>query len=101
MPIYTSGGTIRIDGAYNDVGRDMYTYSGDTHRHVNSHNVEKTTTAGSYNDSSMNKGKSCVASFFSFSHPAESCIFRERQDGVVRSAAVSSLKAAICLKLTL
>ena len=56
MPIYTSGGTVRIDGAYNDVGRDMHTYSGDTHHHVNSHNVEKTTTAGSYNDSSLNKG---------------------------------------------
>jgi hypothetical protein len=53
MPIYTSGGTVRIDGAYTEVGRDMYTYPGDTH--VNSHNVEKTTISDSYNDSSVNK----------------------------------------------
>jgi hypothetical protein len=56
MPFYTAGGTVHIEGPYNEVGRDMYTYAGDTHNHVNSHNVENTTTTGSYNDSSLNKG---------------------------------------------
>ncbi|KAF8222801.1 hypothetical protein L208DRAFT_1412841 [Tricholoma matsutake] len=55
MPIYTAGGTVRIEGVYNDVGHDMYTYAGDTHQHVNSHNLENTSTTGSYNDSSLNK----------------------------------------------
>jgi hypothetical protein len=70
MPIYTSGGTVRIDGAYTEVGRDMYTYAGDTH--VNSHNVEKTTISDSYNDSSVNKESRtlqllvlfCILSYF-------------------------------------